>query len=136
MKKNLWKDAQGNYLPSKCSTKFLDKIEMIFGCRIEREFEIRYGNEANKVRFYDGRYKDYLIELDGKWFHRTNEQKRNDKLKDVIATRHGFKILRLPLNSNKDVDVVFAQNIDKLREIFNERSEIEGIPNIIDKIFT
>ena len=133
-RKNLWRDKDGNYLPSKCSTKFLDKLEMIFNCKIEREFPLRYGPNVNQVRYYDGRYKDYLFELDGKFFHRTNKQKSNDKFKERLAENNHFKLIRLPLNSTKDVDKVFAENSLILQEVFDEKPQFSGTLNIIDKI--
>ena len=131
-RKNLWRDKDGNYLPSKCSQKFLDKIEFVFGCRIEREYKLEYGFGRNEVRYYDGRYKDYLIELDGSHFHRTKRQKRNDKLKNSVAEMCQFKLLRLPLDSSADVDRVFAENLTLLQEIFEEKGKVSA--NIIDKL--
>ena len=75
---------------SKSATKFLDIVEQELKITIQREFPITN-------RLFDGRYKNFLIEVDGSYWHRTKRQLANDKIKEGLAKQAGFTLLRIPV---------------------------------------
>ena len=128
-----WKDDHGKYLPSKSSQQFLDKIEMMFSCKIDREYKLQYGGKPNQVRYYDGKFKNVLIELDGTYFHSTKKAQKNDTFKAHLAERFRYEVLRFELNSVSEIDRVLAENLDTLKTVFGTKEPGPEI-NIIDKI--
>ena len=92
---------------SKSATSFLDKIEQYFNIHIEREFPIKY-------RYFDGRYKHFLIEVDGEYWHSDPNQKQIDTLKDTIARESGFTLIRCIVNNLKEVELSFNKYLPNL----------------------
>lgn len=40
--------------------------------------------------------KDIALEFDGGYWHRTDEQKERDKMRDTVLTNRGYKVVRIP----------------------------------------
>lgn len=87
---------------SKSATAFLDKIEQKFNIKIEREFPIKY-------RYFDGKFKNYLIEVDGEYWHSDPDQKQIDEYKNQLAKGNGFKLIRCTVNNIKEIDSALSK---------------------------
>ena len=103
-------------LHSKSEKFFLDTIEAVYDVKIERQFPLG-------SRYYDGRYGQHLIEVDGYRWHSQPDDKRRDALKDRIAKKYGFQIHRIRLNKSAEVPAVLEQYRPLLNEIFNGSSQ-------------
>lgn len=77
---------------SKSATLFLNTMETLLNASITREYYL-------DGYYYDGRLGRLLIEVDGTYWHRNT--KLNDARKDVVALKHGFVILRVPLDDKR-----------------------------------
>lgn len=99
------------YCSSKSELAFLKKCEDLFSINLERQFEL--GN-----RFFDARYKNILIEVDGKYWHKYDKVNLNDELKEQIAQQNGFKLYRFEINGIKEIDNKISLYHDTLNEIF------------------
>jgi very-short-patch-repair endonuclease len=97
---------------SMSETKFLDILEVLYNVKIERQFKLNH-------RYYDGRYGEYLIEVDGEKWHSKPKDQLRDKLKDKIAAKNGFKLCRIVLNSSRDIPKVLLHNSELLKELFS-----------------
>ena len=84
---------------------FLDKLEPLINEKIIRQFCIL--TERGR-RFYDGLIKssDTLIEVDGECWHTTPTATENDEFKNIVAQKHGYKLIRYPCNNLQSVDQV------------------------------
>lgn len=98
---------------SKSEKKFLDQVETIYGIEIERQFPLSY-------RFYDGRYKEHLFEIDGEKWHSSPVHKKRDSWKNKLAVKFGFNLHRIKLNSLKEVPIVLEENKELLEGIFKK----------------
>ena len=47
-----------------------------------------------------------MIELDGSYWHSSEEAKENDKYKNGLAIKNGFQILRINENNIKDINIL------------------------------
>ena len=103
----------GKDLSSESERLFLDQIETIYNIKIERQFCLHY-------RFFDGRYKNFLLEIDGKHWHTKRSAILRDKWKEMIAEKNGFKLYRIELNNRREIPIVLEKNKTLLEEIFNE----------------
>ena len=109
-------------LHSKSEKFFLDICESIYGIKIERQFLLGQ-------RFYDGRFGEHLIEVDGARWHSRPKDKRNDELKNRIAEKYGFKIHRIKLNKTDEVPMALEEYKNLLDEIFkNDSTSKPSIP--------
>ena len=97
-------------ISSLSSKLFLDKLENYLNTPIEREFFI-------SNRFFDGRIKNVLIEIDSKYWHSTSKQKEIDNQKEQIAKQHGFLLFRFNVNSTRDVDKKFSSYKNTISEL-------------------
>jgi hypothetical protein len=102
----------GSDLSSESEKLFLDQLESIYNIKIERQFRLHY-------RFFDGRYKNCLLEIDGKKWHSKQKDILRDKWKDMIAIRNGFKLYRIELNNRREIPIALEKNKQILEEIFN-----------------
>jgi very-short-patch-repair endonuclease len=101
---------------SQSEKNFLDQLELIYGVKIERQFALHY-------RFYDGRWKDVLLEIDGYKWHSKKKAILRDKYKDSIAKKFGFRIFRISLNNIREIPKVLEENKLLLEEIFNDEQK-------------
>lgn len=99
-------------LHSKSEKFFLDICESVYGVKIERQYMLG-------ARFYDGRFGEHLIEVDGYHWHSRPEDRRRDELKDRIAKKFGFQLHRIRLNKTAEVPMALEQYKVILNEIFN-----------------
>ncbi len=90
-----------NFTPSKSETRFLDLLEIIYNIKFERQYPLLLDDMGFS---YDGRYKNILIEIDGKYWHNKPHQIRNDELKSFVAIDNDFILLRININSIKQVE--------------------------------
>jgi very-short-patch-repair endonuclease len=116
-KKKLLNRGKGNvaYMAQKLhsrSEKFLlDVLEAMYNIKIERQYPLGR-------RFYDGRWGDHLIEIDGSHWHDMPEMVKKDAAKDKLAAKFGFKIHRIRLDKKRDVPVILEQHKSLFDEIF------------------
>jgi very-short-patch-repair endonuclease len=85
-------------------------IERKLGIKMQRQFRL-------KGKYYDGKYKNVLLEIDGVFWHRTPRQLANDLLKDQIAIENGYKIYRIKVFGSP-AELIVASHIKKLQETF------------------
>jgi len=97
---------------SKSEKFFLDTVESMYGVTIERQFVL-------SSRYYDGRFGDHLLEIDGSRWHSKPSDKRRDVLKDKLAVKYGFQLHRIKLDRLRDVPMAIEQSKPLLDEIFN-----------------
>jgi very-short-patch-repair endonuclease len=97
------------FRPSYTENIILKKLEKFLNIKIERQFFLN-------GRYFDGRYKNILLEVDGVFWHSKTKDLINDHEKDKIARMHGFKLIRLRISSLKDINNVIASNIRLIRE--------------------
>ena len=98
---------------SKSGTTFLDKIEQLFNIKIEREFELSH-------RYFDGRYKNYLIEVDSDYWHSAKKAQIIDAQKTQLAKKNGFKLFRVKVNNLKEVEPAIQKYISVLSTLVIE----------------
>jgi len=99
-------------MPSKSCASFLNKVENLCGVKFEREFELG-------GRFFDGKINSILVEVDGHFWHKSDESRRIDALKAQIAEKNKFYLYRFEVNSMADVDDKIDEYAAQLKEIFN-----------------
>lgn len=115
-----------NYLLIKLREKYGEEVLKYFKMGGKSNLEIDF---FSVLRFYfdkrvhmsfklENRYYDYildgklLIELDGTYWHSSNEAKENDKYKNKLAIENGFQILRIDEKSVKNIETI--NNIIKI----------------------
>jgi len=82
----------------------------------EQQFKIIDQNN-NCCRYYDIKMgKNLLIEIDGTYFHSSNEAKENDIYKERLAIKNGFNIIRISEDDIKNI-----KNIEKIKEIYETK---------------
>ena len=97
----------------------VSESEIMWGKKIEKIFSIKLtSSKWIEGKCFDYLYKNYLIEIDGERWHRTEEQLRNDQLKNKIAEEKGFTLVRFNVNEIKQVDSSIKRDFDRLKEIF------------------
>ena len=97
---------------SKSEIKFLDKIEKIYNKSIERTFPL-------KNKYYDGRYGNVLLEINGEYWHSKSKVIKNDKYKKNLAINNGYEIYTFIVNNIKEVDNKLKKYKKELDKIFN-----------------
>lgn len=100
--KNLAKVVR-KYSPSKSANMFLLLVQETYGIEIEREYQL-------EGRFFDGKYKTVLFEIDGHYWHSTRKQRKIDNEKDAIARRNGFLLIRVTVNSVQEAKQRLDEN--------------------------
>lgn len=103
---------RGHSRVSKSGTLFLDTIEGLYEVKIEREFNIAQS-------FFDGRYGQVLIEVDGQHWH--EQHKVNDTFKTYLARTRGYKLYRFIVNNTDEVEGKILEYKNKLEEIFGAK---------------
>ena len=102
---------------------FLDVVEQMYNVKIDRQYNL-------KNRYYDGRFGEHLLEIDGAHWHTKLKDRKRDYLKDKLAEQFGFKIHRIRLNKVRDVPMAIAQHKSLLDEIFyGNSSQKSKIPS-------
>jgi len=100
---------------SKIETALLNAIERTFKMPIERQFRL-------ETKLYDGRCGDILIEVDGAMWHDKPEQVKRDKVKDDLATKHGFLLIRIRVNRGDKVKSLLEKMTGRLTLAFSKRT--------------
>jgi very-short-patch-repair endonuclease len=98
---------------SKTENIVLKKIENLFKIKIQRQFEL-------DGKFYDGKYKKYLLEIDGVAWHSKPEQILNDELKNIIAKKNNYKLIRIRIPTIKSINVCLLSKHKILSEMANQ----------------
>jgi hypothetical protein len=99
-----------NFHISKSCRKFLNRLENILEIKIEREFMLDY-------RFFDGKYKNILFEIDGPFYHSLPRQKKIDILKNNIALKNNFKLYRFEVGNVSEINKVIIKNTESINQI-------------------
>ena len=97
--------------PSKMEVAWGVIVEQSFNISLERSFWLG-------GRCFDYKFKNYLFELDGSYWHRTEEHKKRDLLKNEIAKNNGYDLIRFPIETAKDALVSIHKNWELLGIIF------------------
>ena len=106
-------------LHSKSEKFFLDICESVYGVKIERQFLLG-------SRFYDGRFGNHLLEIDGSRWHSRPADRERDLLKERIAKKFGFELHRIRLNKTDEVPMALEQYKELLDEIFKNGSDTKS----------
>lgn len=86
---------------SKEEIDFLNILKFYFGGN-----NIKYGFRLND-KIYDALlFGKILIEYDGEYFHKTEKQKENDKIKNNIAIQNNYILIRCTSKSIKDINLL------------------------------
>lgn len=116
------KRVQNNkHYSSKSELLFVQLIEERYDVKLETQFRIENGA-------YDIKYKNHLIEIDGIYWHSTEEAKVRDKNKDELAKNNGYILHRIPITELKDIPKIFEANIELLDEVFKD--DMRDIPDV------
>jgi hypothetical protein len=100
----------------------VSKSEIAWGKEIEKIFNIKLEHSKwIKGRCFDYKYKNYLFELDGEYWHSIGKRKEVDILKEKIAKETGYTLFRFSLDSVQGVRGCVRDNYLLLEGIFNER---------------
>jgi very-short-patch-repair endonuclease len=123
------KNYLSHFLKENLSPSEIKKVKFIKSSQIEIEFlnvlKFYFGNVVKHSFVVDDRCFDYrlgkkiLIELDGEFWHEKEEVKLNDKLKNEIAKKNGYILIRI---SDKHVKKI--EFLNKLKEIYYESNKI------------
>jgi very-short-patch-repair endonuclease len=108
-KRILYMQTHPSKFHSKSETVFLDKLEQIYNIKITRNFLI-------ENRIFDGKYNDTIIEIDGEYWHNQKQAIINDEYKTSLVYKNNYKLLRIKLNSCKEIDntlIKYKQELDK-----------------------
>lgn len=107
---------------------FRNHIKFVHSSKAEIEFyhilKYYFGNDISKQIQIEGKMFDYmlcnklLIEFDGVFWHSKEKSKINDKLKDEIAIKNGYEILRIKDTESKNINIL--NNLNKLYEKFKK----------------
>jgi very-short-patch-repair endonuclease len=103
------------YSVSKSEAAFGDLIYKKFGVILEPQFWIN-----NKCFDYKIPYKNIIIECDGSYWHDLPLSIKNDKLKDEIADRNGFKLIRYKINTVADAKRIIEENATEIKQLLQQ----------------
>jgi len=81
---------------------------------IERQFRL-------ETKLYDGRCGNILIEVDGAMWHDRPEQVKRDKVKDDLAIKHDFLLIRIRVNRGDKVKSLLERMAGRLSLAFSKR---------------
>jgi very-short-patch-repair endonuclease len=90
----------------------LKRLERMYNVKIQRQYKI-------ETKYYDGRYENHLFEIDGIAWHSSAGAVYNDRKKDELAIKHGFKLHRIRV-TNHNLNDIIGSNIRTLNEIFSK----------------
>ena len=102
---------------SKSEKLLLDTIENIYAIKIHRAVPY-YTHKFGCV--YDGKYKNWIIEVDSDYWHSSDRERRNDELKTHYALENGYNILRIKVNRVEEVNDIILGNFSELDKIFGD----------------
>lgn len=88
--------------------EFLNILKFYFGGS-----NIKYGFELGGKNYDALLFNKILIEYDGSFYHSSNEMKEKDKLKDQIAMKNGYVLIRCTEKSVKDIEL-----LNKIKKIW------------------
>lgn len=97
------------YTSSKSEIEFLNILEQIYNIKIIRSFLL-------EDRIFDGKYNDIIIEIDGEYWHNQKRAIINDEYKTSLVYKNKYKLLRIKLNSCKEIDntlIKYKSELDK-----------------------
>jgi len=85
------------YGQSKAATQILDSIEISECIKLRREFPIL--DDEYGLKFYDALVigTKNLIEVDGSYWHSKPKVIENDRIKDLMAVKHGYTLYRIAI---------------------------------------
>ena len=125
---NINKNYLGWYLKENLTSSELKKIKFIKHSQIEIDFlnvlKFYFGKSVMGSFELDGKIFDYklgkniLIELDGEYWHSSDEAKTNDKIKNEIAKSNSFVLIRVSDKHVKSLD--FLNNLKKTYDKFKK----------------
>ena len=125
---NLNKNYLGWYLRENLTSSELKKVMFIKHSQIEIDFlnvlKFYFGNSVLGSFELGGKIFDYklgkniLIELDGEYWHSSEEAKNNDKIKNEIAKTNGFVLIRVSDKHVKSLD--FLNNLKNIYDKFKK----------------
>jgi len=95
---------------SKSAKAFIRRIEEVFDVKLTREFKI--GRKS-----YDAKWRTLLIEIDGTYWHSHPEMILRDRLKEEIAREHGYRLIRIRVDTLEDVPVQFLKYYKRLKHV-------------------
>lgn len=108
---------------SKSAKAFMRRIEEVFNIRLVTEFRIGR-------KYYDAKWRNLLIEIDGKYWHAHPEVILRDRLKEEIAKENGYRLVRIKVNTIEEVPSKFLRYYPVLKEaIQHERTKIPENPS-------
>ena len=85
---------------SKPEIEFLHVLKFFFGKDLKSQFKL-------EGKIYDFILNDsLLIEFDGDYWHSLEKNIKNDKIKDQIALKNGYKIFRVKESKAKDIEIL------------------------------
>ena len=113
LKENFGKEIMDELLrlgiSSKPEVEFYNVLKYFFGNDLKKSFRL-------EGKVYDFILKNkLLIEFDGEYWHSLLKNIDNDKLKDDIAVRNGYKIFRVKDSQSKDIEI-----LNKIKKIAYE----------------
>jgi len=101
-------------------TNPISKSEAAFGDGVYQKFKIILESQI----WIDGRCFDYkvpnkkiLIECDSNYWHSLPESKENDKLKNEIAEKNGFKLIRYKIDTAADAKRIIKENAAEIKKL-------------------
>ena len=100
-------------IQSNSASLLFDQLEKIFDIKLEREHLL-------KDKLYDAKWKNYLFESDGSYWHSRDGAKENDEYKNKLAQENNYHLFRFKNNSIEDVKNIIDQNYDLFKSIFME----------------
>ncbi len=104
--KKWWQKHKGekrniDYKNRKVRNTSRSKSEKAWGDYIERIYNIKLEHSFKLDRFiYDYKYKNFLFEIDGSYWHRNTLEK--DQIKTSVADDYGFIIYRFMLDTSRE----------------------------------
>ncbi len=104
-------NSKNNHYTSKAEREFVKIIEERYDVKLQKQFRIEHG-------VYDIKHENILIEVDGKYWHSTDDAQKRDKYKNRLAKKYGYKLYRFEVNRDKEAQKVIEQNKKLLDKIF------------------
>ena len=97
------------------------KTEIYWGKRIEEIFKIQLvRSKWIKNRCFDYRYKKYLFEIDGSYWHSLPDRIEVDTLKNDLAYQYNYILYRFSVDSFQDVEKCITDNFSLFSNIFTD----------------
>lgn len=98
-------------ISSRPETEFFNAMKYFFGDKIKKQFRL-------EGKVYDMILSDnILIEFDGNYWHSIPRAVKNDKIKNEIAKRNKFTLIRIKDSESKDINI-----LKKIIEIYEDKS--------------